>query len=157
MSGTGEIREHFAGEEHEFRVRLGEIRRIEDKCGTGIGIVASRLARMASALSVAPDLSAALAFGVELHADDVREPIYQGLLGGGMKSGDASRLLKREIDDRGLTGVLDNVVVALSVLVGSQRVPETDAVGEGGAKPMTDAPSSPSTSPTSTEPGSSSD
>jgi hypothetical protein len=44
MSGSGEVSADFAGEERAFRIRLGEIRKIEAKCETGIGEVCRRLA-----------------------------------------------------------------------------------------------------------------
>lgn len=132
MSGTGESVADFAGEERAFRVRLGEIRRIEAKCGTGVGEVGRRLSH---ALLIVRQIGSgsmveALSAGLDIHADDVREVIYQGLLGGGMPSGDATTLVRREIDDRGLRGLLDNVGVALLALVGANETPEGSTVGE---------------------------
>jgi hypothetical protein len=140
MSGTGELRLDFAGEERVFRIRLGEIRRIEDKSKTGVGEVVRRLSRCVYMLDKFGGLEA-LASGVDIHADDVREVLYQGLLGGGMPSAEATKLLRREIDDRGLRGLLDNAAPALEVLWGSQQVPETDAPGEpqAGESPATPA------------------
>lgn len=138
MSGTGESSTDFAGEERAFRIRLGEIRRIEDKCATGIGEVLRRLARAVVVLSKLQGVEA-LAAGVDIRSDDVREPIYQGLLGAGMSSNDATKLVRVEIDERGVRGLLDNATVALAALWGSQSVPETAAPGElqAGASPAT--------------------
>ena len=138
MSGTGEVTADFAGEERAFRLRLGELRRIEDRCGGAIGDVAQRLARALTVLSQLKGIDALVA-GLNVHADDVREVIHQGLLGAGMPSSEVTPLLRREIDDRGLPGVVDNVNVALRVLVGAQEAPDT---GEprAGASPAT-APS----------------
>lgn len=148
MSGTGETATDFAGEERAFRIRLGEIRRIEAKCGAGIGEVLRRLAR---AVYVVQKLSGleALAAGVEIHADDVREPIYQGLIGAGMPSGEAAALVRQEIDDRAVRGLLDNASTALAVLWGSQETPP----GERSAGPKDPTPPSPSTSRSSTGSG----
>lgn len=129
MSGTGETAVDFAGEERRVRLRLGEIRRIEAKCDTGIGEVVRRLARAVLVTAKLPGMEA-LAAGVEIRADDVREPIYQGLMGAGMASAEATALLRAEIDERGLRGLLDNATVALMALWGAHDVPEDPQLGE---------------------------
>lgn len=155
MSGTGETREDFAGEERTFRIRLGEIRRIEAKCATRIGLVAQRLAKAALAInSAGGNYVGALAAGIEIGAEDVRETLYQGLLGGGMSSPDATNLVRSEIDDRGLRGLTDNVGVALMVLVATSEAPKLP--GERKAKPRTAKAKASPTSPQSTRPASSS-
>lgn len=149
MSGTGEVRADFAGEERAFRIRLGEIRRIEDACGkAGIYAVQARLARGVLAFAEFSGLQA-LAYAGDLRADDVREVLYQGLIGGGMPSHEATRLIRREIDDRGLKGVEDNITTALFVLRGSQEAPDTGEPQAGGspATPPSDTTSPPSTAP----------
>lgn len=143
MSGTGESSADFAGEERTFRIRLGEIRRIEDRCGAGIGEVLRRLSRAVLVLSKVKGLEA-LAAGIEIRADDVREAIYQGLIGAGMSASEATNLVRREIDERGVPGLLDNVTPALEALWGSQKTPsqktpESADPGEpqAGASPAT--------------------
>ncbi len=153
MSGTGETREDFAGEERTFRIRLGEIRRIEAKCGARIGEVAQRLARAVQAISSAGgNYVGALATGIEIGAEDVRETLYQGLIGGGMAAPDATNLVRAEIDERGLRGITDHVGVALMVLVATSEAPPIS--GEPKAKPRTTTKKSRSTSPRSTAPAS---
>lgn len=77
MSGTGETREDFAGEERDFRIRLGEIRRIESKCAARIGEIAQRLAKATLAIRSADGKYVqALAAGLEIASEDVRETIY---------------------------------------------------------------------------------
>ena len=129
MPASGETIVEFAGEERRTRIRLGEIRRIEDKCGTGIGEVVRRLARAVFVTAKLEGIEA-LAAGTEIHADDVREPIYQGLLGSGLSALDATRLLKSEIDERGLRGLLDNASVALTILWGAQSAAKDGDAGE---------------------------
>jgi hypothetical protein len=152
MSGTGEATADFAGEARDFRIRLGQIRRIEEKCGgVGIGEVCRRLARASYMLTRATDadgkldLLAALASGVEIHAEDVRSPIYEGLVGFGMSTAEATKLVRHEIDDRGVRGLLENAAVALVVLLGSQEAPKED-LGEPQAG---DHPATPASEPTS--------
>jgi len=132
MNGAGECSTDFAGEERNFRIRLGEIRRIEQKCSTGIGEVLRRLARAVLVTAKLKGLDA-IAAGVDIYADDVREPIYQGLIGHGMSSQEATQLIRVEIDDRGVLGLLDNASTALEVLWSSQKAPEADPRGEAAA------------------------
>lgn len=142
MSGTGETRADFAGEERAFRIRLGEIRRIEDKCKTGIGEVVRRLARCVYVVGEVGG-SEALVAGVEIHADDVREVLFQGLRGAGMTDAEATRLLRQEVDDRGFRGLLGHASTAYTVLWASQEIPDTGEP-QAGASPAT--PESESTS-----------
>jgi hypothetical protein len=148
MSGTGESVADFAGEERAFRVRLGEIRRIEAKCEAGVGEVGRRLSRALLIVRQVGQLSMveALAGGLDIRADDVREVIYQGLVGGGMSPGDATALVRREIDERGLRGLVDNVGVALLALCGANEAPEGSRVGEPQAGENPATPEPPSTS-----------
>jgi hypothetical protein len=158
MSGTGETTADFAGEAREFRIWLGEIRRVQAKCGdVGIGEIVRRLAKAVSLLGlVGPgvSLTEALAAGIEIHADDVREVLYQGLIGAGMASGEATRLVRSEIDERGFRGLLDNVATAYKVLVGTQLSPEAeDPPGEPTAAATPATPKRRSTSRKSTASG----
>src|SRR6266403_1011808 len=152
MSGTGETEADFGGERRQFRIRLGEIRRIEAKCGNvGVGEVMRRLARCVLVTSKLGGLEA-LAAGLEIHADDVREPILQGLTAH-MSMGEATKLVRGEIDERGTPGLLDNASTALLVLWGARETPpedpeDEDEPGEMTAGTMT--PPNPPTSSTST-------
>jgi hypothetical protein len=143
MSGTGEARLDFAGEERLFRIRLGEIRRIEEKCKDGIGEVLRRLAQCILVIDQLGGLQA-LAAGIAIRADDVRTIIYEGLVGGGMPSGEATKLVRREIDDRGVKGLMDNAGVAFGALYGASEAPE-----EGDAPGEPEAAETPSPEPTS--------
>jgi hypothetical protein len=137
MSGTGEVLADFAGEERAFRIRLGEIRRIQTKCGdVGIGEVLRRLSKCVYLMSKVGGIEA-LAAGVDIHADDVRTPIYEGLVGAGLSSAEATALVRTAIDDRGVRGLLDNASVALTVLWGSQETPPGEpTAGESPATPQ---------------------
>lgn len=153
MSGLGECTTEFAGEERDFRIRLGEIRRIEAKCGASIGAICQRLARATLVVArLGKNMMEALSAGIDIYAEDVREPIYQGLIGRGMAASEAAKLLKLEIDDRGLRGLLDNAATALSVLLATREVPEEALPGEPLAGESLATQASPSTSPSSMEP-----
>jgi hypothetical protein len=147
-AGTGEVRVSFGGDERLFRIRWGEIRRIEDKCATGIGEVLRRLSRAVMVLSQLRGMEA-LAAGLDIHAQDIREVIYQGLRGGGMPESQVALLLRIEIDERGIAGLMDNVSVALGVLWGAQSAPEADDVGERRAGATSTTPASEQTSASS--------
>ena len=138
MSGTGESEADFAGEARAFRIRLGEIRRIEARCGVGIGEVLRRLSRCVMLVSRLSHVEA-LASGIEIAADDVREPIYQGLMGAGMTPGEASKLLRVEIDDRGVRGLLENAPVALGALWASRETPDGDEEPDLAGEPQAGA------------------
>lgn len=148
MSGTGESRQDFAGEERVFRIRLGEIRRIEDKCGCGIGLVLGRLSRAVLLVNQIAGLQA-FAAGLDIRADDVRTTLYEGLVGAGTPSPEATKIVREEIDERGVRGIVDNVAVALAVLWASQEAPADEAAsGEGEAA---ETPPPEPTSPPSTD------
>jgi hypothetical protein len=157
MSGAGESEADFAGELREFRIRLGEIRRIQTKCGdVGIGEIARRLARAFAIVRQVGEgpgritLVEALAAGLDIYADDVRTPIYEGLVARGMAAPEATRIVRQEIDDRGLRGLIDNVSVALLVLVGALEAPEDDEDPPGEER-AGETPPNRSTLETSTE------
>lgn len=150
-AGAGEVEQAFAGELRQFRIRLGEIRKIEAKCGCSIAEVCRRLARATYVLSKFEGIEA-LATGLDFRADDVRETVYQGLVGASMPTGPAFKLVSDEIDSRGWQGLIDNLDTALLVLMGSQETPPPgasggEAPGEPEAGPAgTPTPPSPPTS-----------
>lgn len=135
MSGNGEVSLDFAGEERLFRIRLGEIRRIQVACGTPEkpAAIAEVIRRLASAHYVQenmPGLQGLIA-GLEIFADDVRAPIVEGLAGAKVLGPpEVSTLVAREIDNRGMDGILAHVKLALDILVGVQKEPARD--GEAG-------------------------
>lgn len=157
------IREDFAGDERLFLIRIGELRRIQIACGAGVGEIVRRLAQCVNTLRSYPEATlweqAAIGFGT-LHVDDVREPIYEGLVAGGMKAPDASKLVRREIDERGFRGLIENAPLALGIMLAGTAVPE-DAAPPGGAAGEGESmagktPQAGSTSEPSTEPAASS-
>lgn len=147
MSGTGDSRQDFAGEERAFRIRLGEIRHIEAKCDCGIGLVLGRLSRAVLLVSQAGGLQA-FAAGLDIRADDVRTTLYEGLVGAGMPSPEATKIVREEIDERGVRGIVDNIAVALAVLWASQEAPRSDE--DAGEEVAAETPPPEPTSPSST-------
>lgn len=114
---------------HRFRLPLGQLRELQDKCNAGPQEILGRLS------------------GSTWRVDDVRETIRLGLIGGGMKPTEAYILTSRYVDDQPL---LENVPVAQSVLlaalVGSEPLPEGKPTAEeketvGSSSPLsTDRP-----------------
>lgn len=150
MSGVGPIEDEFGGEVRTFRVLVAELRQIQTVCGAGPGEVAHRLAQSVQALHTMPKatvLQLAAAGVGSLNVDDVREPILQGLIGGGMTPNEAGRLVRRWIDGRGFDGLLENASLALKLIVAGYSQPEETAPGEPEAGAAVASPATGSTSP----------
>lgn len=124
MSGTGRITIVWGGDEREFRLAIGQLRRLQEKTGAGPMAVATRLA------------------GGTFMVDDVRESIRLGLIGGGMKPSEADELVKEYVDERPL---LENVITAREILMAALVGDPNDEVGKGRAEgAATEATASPS-------------
>jgi hypothetical protein len=112
MSSTGEIVLAFADGERTFRLTVGAWRRVQEKCDAGPMELMHRY--VAGTWRV----------------DDLRAPIREGLIGGGMPQTEADILLKNNFDDTTLGQFVPLVqaIVAASI-VGSPD----DEPGEGEA------------------------
>lgn len=159
MSRGGEIVRLWGDEERTFRLGVGEWRKVQETCDAGPAEIAGRLSVWAAARRRNPnasflDLLAAGALG-SWRVDDIREPLYRGLIGGGMDPTAAGRLLRELHDERPLT---ENIGLALDVVLASIVGPGDETVGEpSGARPTTTksasrSPVKSSASPTTTEP-----
>lgn len=73
----------WAGGEHDFALRIGELRALQKNCDAGPELVLNRL-RLG-----------------QWRVDDVLEPIRLGLIGGGMERGAAGDLVFKIADQRG--------------------------------------------------------
>lgn len=81
MSRAAEATFSFAGEDRQFRLPIGRLRALQEKTDCGPMELLSRFA------------------AGTWRVDDLRETIYQGLLGGGMEVKDAAGLMKTDFDD----------------------------------------------------------
>lgn len=70
----------WAGGEHDFRLGIGELRAIEQRCDAGCAVVFGRL------------------LGSQWKIDDVLSPIRLGLIGGGMDEAAARRMVDRVLE-----------------------------------------------------------
>lgn len=146
----------FGGEERRFLLLLGGLRQVEAKCDKGSAEILHSLARCLQVQKAYPNATlleqSAMGLG-DWRVDYIREPILQGLIGGGMSPNDAGKLVRTWIDERGFQGLVENAWLAWMALgLGWSRPAEDDA-GESEAEAQTAKASPPgSTSPTSTAP-----
>lgn len=146
---TRPISEEFGGEPRAFKCALGELKLIQAKCGSP-SMLAFRLARGVAVRREFAESSvldqAAIGLGDWL-IDDVREPIFQGLIGGGMAPNDAGKLCRTWIDDRGFKGLVENLELALAIVLVGLEDPEPEPAGEPGADAAPPAKTPPTTEP----------
>jgi hypothetical protein len=102
MSRHGDISLPFGTEERVFRLGIGELRKIEERCNAGAPELMTRLAPLVRAVQGKLTFSQILAAGMlgSWRIDDVREPILQGLIGGGMGATEAGLLVRSELDSK---------------------------------------------------------
>lgn len=133
MGRSAEFTAEFGGEDRLFRLPLGRLRAVQEKCDAGPMELLQRF------------------LNGTYRIDDVRETLLQGLIGGGLDTAMAARLVKSNFDDLPLTPfVLLAQGVMMAVLVGA----EDEALGElpGEAERTTLSPEGNSVSQASTAP-----
>jgi hypothetical protein len=62
--------------------------------------------------------------------EDVREPIFVGLVAGGLSPNDAGKLCRTWIDERGFKGLVENAELALTIILVGLDIPEDEGLGE---------------------------
>lgn len=130
MSGGMKIRLPFGDAEREFFLGVGGLRELQVKCDAGPEEIAARLLPSAEAVRLKVSTPSALANGLigRWRVDDVREPIYRGLIGGGMEPTEAGGLVMDLVDKRPLR---ENIALAYAIVIASiQGVPD-EPLGEG--------------------------
>lgn len=133
MAKAGAITAEFGAAERAFFCGMAELRAIQEACGVGPPVIAERLARCVQVQRAQPEATVLdqVALGVgDWKVDDIREPILVGLIAAGMPPGEAGRLVRRWIDDRGFKGLMENAGTALTILVAGVAEPEGDPAGE---------------------------
>jgi hypothetical protein len=132
MSRDGSISLTWGDGEHRFRLAIGQLRELQEKCDAGPAEIAGRLT------------------DGRWRVNDVREAVRLGLIGGGMVPAEAYRLTARYVDERPL---LESVPVAQAVLMAALVGAPEEPVGKAeAAEAETGATMSASPSPPSTEP-----
>ena len=125
---NAEIELDFGGEARQFRLGVGQLRRVQEKCDAGPGELAARLApyvvlseersQAIEAGKSPPSMILAIATGRlgSWRVDDVREPIFQGLIGAGTSPDAATKIVRQWVDERPL---IESLTTAFSILMAS--------------------------------------
>ncbi|MEO4000312.1 gene transfer agent family protein [Mesorhizobium sp. CAU 1732] len=145
---TQTLHEVFGGAERKFRLAIGELRELQEKCEAGPATILARLmsyqpqseflkrphpkdfdlgendSDYISALNV---FALVRNFGGDWRVDDVREPIRLGLIGGGITPTDAWVAVSRYVDTRPLT---EHISLAAAILLKALSEDKDDAVGK---------------------------
>lgn len=137
MSRTSKVTLAWGGEtEMTFRLRIGELVELQEKCDAGPAFIAERLATNKWRLS------------------DIRETIRLGLIGGGQTDTQALNLVKRYVDDLDRNPLQLNVNIAFAivtaVLVGVEDEPLGKSAGKRKKKSSQTSPEEKSDLPQST-------
>lgn len=161
MSRSGEITLAWGDHDHTFRLGIAEWEKVQEKCDAGPSEILSRIAPVFAATEAGLDVKQLITAGYlgTWRINDVREPLYRGLIGGGLEPTAAGRVIRELVDERPLMeSVCMAYRVVLASVVGAEDEPIGDdapgeSVGEGGA---TASPAGSSPSPTITAPAPSS-
>jgi Phage tail tube protein, GTA-gp10 len=129
MSTSGGTTLLWADGEYHFRLRIKELRELQDKCDAGPAEIMMRLATH------------------RWRVDDILQAIRLGLIGGGMSPTEALVLVSRYVEQRPLA---ENVVIATEIIAaavsGDPREPESKKA-EATEGATAEFPSPPSTEP----------
>lgn len=105
----------WAGGEHPFELRIGELRALQQRCDAGPAWILGRLTKS------------------QWMVDDVIETIRLGLEGGGMEKADARKLVTQFVEERPFT---DSVLTAQTILFSALYGDPDDVLNENeGEKP----------------------
>lgn len=131
MSRSGEITLPWGDAERTFRLGIAEWEKVQEKCDAGPPEILNRLAPLFAATEAGLSLEKALSGGYagtwRIH--DVRETLYQGLIGGGHKPTAAGAIVRKLFDEGDL---IEGVCLAYRVVMASIiGAPDEPAPGEG--------------------------
>lgn len=130
MSADASLTMPWGDGEHRFRLAIGQLRELQDKCSAGPAEILHRIT------------------AGTWRVDDLRETLRLGLVGGGVKPVEALILVQRYVDARPL---LESVPPAQAVLLAALIGPEEVATGKAGRR-RRQTGGSPSTPSTAAEP-----
>lgn len=132
MSRRGDVTVRCWDGEYTFRLGIGELITLQEKCDAGPLHIAMRLAEKT------------------WRVQDVRETLRLGLIGAGMDQEKARALIEQHVDR---VPLLDNIHNAQAVILGAVAGVE-ESLGEPLAKPSDPFHGASSASPDITQPGS---
>lgn len=132
MSRNGDTLQSLGGEKRQFRFGLAEHRRLQEALHDklGLSLIVQNLHPFALALAAELSLREILTARMlgDIRIEQVREVIFQGLIGGGMSPQEAGRVCFEWVDSRPLTETAPVAyAVGMAALIGP---PDEDAVGE---------------------------
>lgn len=133
MSRAAEVTLLWGGEERLFRLPIGRVRAIQEKCDAGLPELLRRYITQSWMI------------------DDVREVILQGLIGGGLDNQAATKAVLAYFDD---TPIQPHITVAQAVVAAAIVGVDDEDLGEpeGEETESRPSPEESSASPPSTEP-----
>lgn len=152
MSRSGEVTLPWGDEDRTFRLGIKEWERVQEKCDAGPGEILGRLSPVFYASQRGLKFQQIVAAGYlgNWRVHDVREPLYRGLIGGGMDPTKAGKIIRELVDERPL---LEAVGIAYQVVLASVVGAEDEPLGEPEGEGETASPMESSGSPTTTAPG----
>lgn len=113
MSRSAKVTLSWGDGEYVFRLRIGELVELQEKCDAGPAFILERLATQ------------------RWKVQDIRETIRLGLMGGGLTPTKALALVTRYVDSRPLQENINHAYVILaSAIVGHEDEPLGKAEGE---------------------------
>ena len=114
----------WQGVEREFRLGIGELRELQEKCDAGPMAILARL------------------HGRDWRIDDIRETIRLGLIGAGVKKNEALAIVRKEVDNGFL---LDHVEPARIILGAALTGPPDEIIKREPAESQEGKESAPKT------------
>lgn len=152
MSRSGEVILPWGDADRTFRLGIREWEKVQEKCDAGPAEILARLAPAFSALQQGLTFDQIVSMGYlgRWRVHDVREPLYRGLIGGGMDPTAAGKVIRELVDERPL---LEPMAVAYQVVLASITGAQDEPAGEPAGEAEEAAPTSPeerSPSPTTT-------
>lgn len=127
MSRSAKITLDFGDGSHDFRLRIGELIELQEKCDAGPFFILSRILTK------------------QWRTQDVSETIRLGLIGGGLRPPEALALVTRYVFD--VPDWLENAKVAEAILTaairGAEDEPPKDRSGKAAGEAETASPNSP--------------
>lgn len=128
MSRSADVTLAWADGEYKFRLAIGQLRELQEKCDAGPQTILTRLA------------------AGSWRVDDIRETIRLGLIGGGLKPSEALTLVQRYVDDRPLgESVQTAQAIVLVAVFGAPDEPTPGKAAAAKAEATESSPSPPST------------
>lgn len=119
MTRSARIDQPWADGRHVFRLGIDQLAELQEKCDAGPPFVLARLMQNA------------------WRVEDVRETLRLGLIGGGLASRDAMKLIERYVDAQKEVQLAENALIAQAVLgaaiFGHEDEPPKKPAGEGDA------------------------